>query len=327
MQGYKLLIVGCGELGSRHLQAVAALSEISEIHIVDPRDESLTLGRERLKEITDINKAIQFFWHRELDYKAIGGDLCIVATQAQGRCALIQQVVRQLGYKNFLIEKITAQSVAEYKDLMRFCETEGVSVWVNCKTRAYGIHQYIKSKLDPREPIIFTRIGGNHGLATNGVHSADLFNFYDGSFQIKSAGARVDQILHTTKRGQYDLSGCLYGYTDKGSDLAISFSCSHDSPDIISIVSRRGRFIVDHFQQWAQESLPETNWQWQPIPIKENWMVSHLTKAFVIDILLGGRCDLPTLEECFPAHEFILSQLLPHFNKLLKVNNNYCPVT
>lgn len=327
MQGYKLLLVGCGELGSRHLQAISTLPKIAEIYAVDPRDESLILGRERLKEIVGINKTIQFFWHRELDDQAIGGDLCIVATQARGRCALIKQIVQQLGYKKFLIEKIVAQSVAEYKDLMRFCEAKGVSVWVNCKTRAYGIHQYIKSKLDPREPIIFTRLGGNHGLASNGIHGVDLFNFYDGSTQIKSAGARVDQILHTTKRGQFDLSGSLYGYTDKGSDLTISFSAQHESPDLISIVSPRGRFIVDHFQQWAQESCPENDWKWKTIPIQENWMVSYMSKTFVLDILTKGSCVLPNLKDCFPAHEFILEQLLPHFNKLLKVNNDYCPVT
>src|SRR3989338_3163562 len=243
----KLLIVGCGELGSRHLQAIAALPDISEIHVVDARQESLALGQARLKEISDLNQKIEFYWHTKLDEHAVGGDLCIVATQAKGRCALVKEIAEKLGYKNFLIEKIVSQSVQEYEDLMEFCGQGNIEVWVNCKTRAYGVHQYIKSKLDPKDPLIFTRVGGNLGLATNGVHTADLFSFYDDGSRIQSVAARIDETVHTTKRGQYDLSGALYGTTDKGSDLAISFSGNHEGPDIISVVSARGRFIVDHF--------------------------------------------------------------------------------
>lgn len=327
MSNRKLLLIGCGELGSRHLQAVASLPGVKEIHVVDSREQSLELGKTRLKEITDLNPEIEFFWHTRPDTCCAKGHLCIVPTQAQGRCALIKESATTLGYKKFLIEKIVSQSVAEYQDLIEFSARNNLQIWVNCKTRAYGIHQYIKSKLDPRASLIFTRLGGNHGLATNGVHTADLFAFYDGSSRIYGVGARIDEAVHTTKRGQYDLSGALYGRTDKGSDLAILFSASHEGPDIISIVSSRGRFIVDHFQKWAQESLPETNWQWRPVAINEDWMVSAMTKVFVRDILNKERCNLPTLMECFPAHEFILGQLLPHFNRLLNMQKDFCPVT
>lgn len=326
--GKKLLLVGCGELGSRHLQAMAQLSDVEEIHVIDPREESLALGRARLKELGDqLNKNIRFFWYRGPEKDAAGGELCIVATQAKGRCALIKEIADQLGYSRFLIEKIVAQSVPEYADLLKFCAQKNLIVWVNCKTRAYGIHQYIRAKLDLTEPIIFTRVAGAYGLATNGIHTADLFNFYDGCGSIQGVLTRVDNMVQVTKRGQYDLNGALYGKTEKESDLVILFSHKHENPDIISIVSPRGRFIVDHSQKWAQESLPEAHWQWRQIAINEDWMVSSMTKVFAEDILMHGRCALPTLMECFPAHEFILNQLLPHFNRLLNTQNEFCPVT
>lgn len=329
MAKYKILLVGCGQLGNRHLQAVASLKDIAEIHVVDPNPASIELGKLRLKEISGSNQNIKFYWHDEFHESSARGDLCIVSTQAKGRCALVKQIAGELGFRTFLIEKIVSQSVDEYRDLMSFSEENGLSVWVNCKTRAYAVHKYIKSKLDPNEPFIYSRISGNDGLANNGVHTADLFVFYDDAARINSSGSRIDLVLHPSKRGQenFDLSGTLHGYTEKGSDFTMSFASNHMSPDHISIVSPRGRFIIDHMQKFVFESSPESDWQWKRIPVEENWRVSHMTKSFATDILRKGTCDLPTLAQCYPAHEYILSELLPYFNKLLGKNHEFCPVT
>ena len=109
--------------------------------------------------------------------------------------------------------------------------------------------------------------------------------------------------------------------------MVVSFSGHHKSHDHISIVSPSGRFIVDHFQKFAYESYPRTEWRWSKISIEENWMISNMSKAFVSDILDKGSCELPTLWQCFPSHKYILTELLPHFNCLLNVHNDYCPVT
>lgn len=50
---YRILIAGCGELGSRHLQAVAALSQVREVEVVDLRPEALALGKQQLSEVQD----------------------------------------------------------------------------------------------------------------------------------------------------------------------------------------------------------------------------------------------------------------------------------
>lgn len=325
----KILMVGCGELGSRHLQALGALGDVAQIDVVDKSAASLEKGKGRLKETPGLNLKIRFNWLADFKKAGKEGDLCVVATQAPGRPLLIKEIANDLGYKNFLIEKIVSQSVEEYKDLMEFARSKKLSIWVNCKTRAYKIHQYIKSKLEPKEPILFSAIGGNHGLGNNGIHEVDLFVFHDESKTLHSAGSHADSVLHTSKRGAdiFDLSGTLCGYSDKGSQFTISFAGGHMASDHISIVTPRCRFIVDHLQKFAMESFADANWQWRPVPLDENIMVSHMTKAFASDILQSGRCRLPTLEECFPAHEFILKELLGHFNRLRHTKDNVCPIT
>lgn len=325
----RVLVVGCGELGSRHLQAVACLPQVAEVEIVDPRPEALQLGQKRLAEVVSPQSNTIFRWLSSLEEASPGGDLCILSTRADVRCPVVEEVAKDLAYSRFILEKLVAQSVPEYQRLMGFAKERDLAIWVNCKTRAYGIHKRVKSYLDATEPLILSWVGANHGLATNGVHAADLFAFYDESERIESAGGHVDPVLHPSKRGNglFDLSGTLSGYTRKGSQFSLSFARDYQGPDQVVIASPRYRCVVDHLQRWAYESDETSGWRWRPSPFEEDLLVSHMTKGFASDILRFGRCDLPTLEECFVAHRFILSELLPHFNNLMGLDGVRCPVT
>jgi hypothetical protein len=250
-----------------------------------------------------------------------------VATRAEGRGRLVGEISRQLGYSNFLIEKIVAQSVSEYDQLIQIAVDRKLSIWVNCKTRVHPSHIRVKQRLDPGESFVLTIAGGNHGLANNGVHMADLFVFYDNAKNIQPGIHRIDPILHRTKRGTHDLSGTLQAWTDKGSSLALTFAPQHTAPVLFSISSARYRAVIDDSIHWMAESAAETNWKWNEIDVEANLTISHMTRAFASDILARGQCQLPTLMDCYPAHRFLLSELQPHFDKLLGAANDRCPVT
>lgn len=328
-ENFRVLIVGCGNLGGRHLQAVASLPQIREIEIIDPRPEALAKGREFLSEMPQRQSEVSFRWVTSPEDGTKEGDLCIVATQASGRCELILQAHELLGCRTFLIEKIVSQSVAEYERLLDYAKRHRLSIWVNCKSRAHPSHRRIKSRLKPDEPVVFSVVGGNHGLANNGVHATDLFAFYSQGKEIKSGGTFIDPVLHPSKRGKdvFDLSGTLHGYTENGGQFSLTFSGLYNGPVHFSISSPSYRAVVDDAMKWFFESSAESGWTWRQVPYEANLMVSNMTKGFVMDILSKRRCELPTLEECFPAHEFILNSLQPHFQKLLQKEIHCCPVT
>lgn len=325
----RVLLVGCGQLGSRHLQAVATLPQVREIEVIDPKPEAIALGRERLAEVADRQPSLSVRWLQSLEEARNGGELCIMATQAEGRGRLVQQVAAQLGYQRFLVEKIVTQSVREYQELQAFCAQTGVSVWVNCKQRAEPIHKWMKTQLTQEDkPLTVSSVGGNHGLATGGIHLADLFAFLDGSSQIFSAGSAIDPVLHPSKRGShlFDLSGTLLGYSETGSRFVLSY-LPHGGAEHLSVVTPRQKWIVDRQSRWVFESRADTDWTWRPVPFTGNLLVSHMTRDLASNILASGRCELPSLDECFAAHRFILTELQPHFNKLLGRDSDRCPVT
>ncbi len=327
--GARVLVIGCGQLGTRHLEAVAALPGVREIEVVDPQPEALALGRARLTEAQGRPASTRVRWLSSIDEASRGGALCIVATWAEGRCRLVREVARRLGYQAFLVEKIVGQSVGELEALLDSCRQGGISVWVNLKTRAYPFHQRVKARLDPGEPILFSAIGGNHGLANNGIHTVDLFVFYDGCEQLTPAGARIDPVLHPSKRGRglFDLSGTLQAGTERGSHFTLSYAGDHAGSEQIAIATRSYRCIVDHLTRWAVESSAETGWAWRPAPFDDEVLVSQMTRRFVGEILKTGRCELPTLAEALPAHRYLLSELTPHFSRLMERPVELCPIT
>ena len=331
LDGYRVLIVGCGQLGSRHLQAVASLPLVREIEIVDPRPQALELGRERVAEVRDRQHSTDIRWLSSLSEATPGGDLCIIATLAQGRCQLVREVVETLGYSSFILEKLATQSVREMEDLEDFSRVRGLSAWVNCQTRTHPFHRRVKQRLDPRDPINFSVLGGKQKLASNGIHVTDLFTFYDENLWIKSGGSYIDPILYPSKLGDglFDLSGTLLGCTEKGSRLTISYTQDYYSWEYISIATERYRCrcILDYTQQWAFECDAESGWEWRQVPFEGILLVSETSKEFATDILTSGRCALPTLEESLVAHRFILGELQPHFSRLLGREIDSCPVT
>ena len=287
------------------------------------------MGRARLAEVADRAPNTTFRWLTDLGQAARGGDLCIMATQAVGRSRLVREVADRVSYRAFLLEKIVAQSTAEYEGLLRLAAQERLAIWVNCKTRAHPSHRRVKASLEAHEPIILSVVAGNQGLANNGIHMADLFAFYDGAPRIDPAGSQIDPILHPSKRGRelFDLSGTLLGLSPKGSRLSLSFSAHHDSPMCVTVASPRYRAVIDDMVKWFYESTADTGWAWKPVPFDANLMVSTMTRLFASQILAFGRCELPTLEECYPAHRFILEELRPHFTQLLGQPMEHCPVT
>lgn len=325
----RLLFVGCGQLGSRHLQAATVVPAVCEIEVVDPVPEALSTGRARVAQVADRRTELPVRWLGALSDASREGALCVVATQAEGRAALIAEIVETLGYRRFLLEKVVTQSVAEYERLLQLATLHGLSIWVNCKTRAYPFHQRVKSLLDPAEPVVFTEIGGNHGLANNGVHAADLFAFYDGGDCIDSVGSRVDAILHSSKRGPnvFDLSGTLHGSTPRGSQFTMTYQGHHLAAPTTTIATASYRCVVDQVNRWAWESDAAGGWVWRPAPFEGDLTVSNMSRAFIADILETGACELPTLADCAAAHRFILGELQPHFQRLMSPSLKACPVT
>jgi malate/lactate dehydrogenase len=70
----KILILGCGSIGSRHLQALTNLPYDLEIAIIDPNDESKKIAKTRLIDSNYDSKKHTVVWYDKI--KNIKPSLC-----------------------------------------------------------------------------------------------------------------------------------------------------------------------------------------------------------------------------------------------------------
>ena len=111
---YKILIIGAGQLGSRHLQGILGSNITATIEVVDPSDLSIKNAIERSLEINyDKNKLKVNFYHN-LNQISKEIDLCIIASTADKRFDIINSLLTSSKVKNLILEKILFQSINEY---------------------------------------------------------------------------------------------------------------------------------------------------------------------------------------------------------------------
>ncbi len=323
----KILIVGCGELGSRFLQAAVSLHEISEINIVEPVENARTVAIQRMNEVGRDLSTLSVNWFHEFTAQIPAGDMAVIATQADTRLLVFEKAL-SLGYKNFLIEKIVTQSDADYLRMLSLADKHNAKVWVNCKTRTYPVWKYIQSKISPSEKLTYHSIGGNHGICTNGLHIIDLFVYLSGASELTILNTSFDSDPHLTKRNKYDISGQLQLSNPRNSsELLLDYEKNHSQMPLEIVFTEQYRWVIDNATRQAFESSVTGDRNFKVIPFEGDVAVSVMSKAFIKGILENEQCELPSLKDCYAAHKLIFDATLPFFNEVLRKSDNICPIT
>ena len=322
----KIILVGCGNIGSRHLQAIAKLSCGIQVNIVEPNANAQTLAKSRLNEITYDITNHEFFWHKSISELKDVGDLVIVTTHAVGRVDLMLDLINK-GNTRFLIEKLVCQSVNEYKILLEKMEKHDAKGWVNTNYRYFEGYKKIKKLLEGQEIInlsVFTH--SKNGLATNSIHFIDLFAWLAEDKKIKLDGKFLSDKLVQNKRGESfaEFSGTITGATKNGSFVSMSFLPDLDESVIVNISAGNGiHLIVDETngEVLSYGDIGNSNLEFK------FEFVSSTTTSAVNDIFAQDDCLLPSLTELFDIHSEIFRIFTEHLNKSSDENIKLCPIT
>ena len=119
MEIKNILLVGCGEIGSRHLQALAKMEIPIRIWAIDPSSISLKTAKVRFEEIP-INKNIQSIkFESEIPENLDHIDLCIISTTSKIRFFVFKQIIDKVSCKNFIFEKVLFQKEEHFIQMLR----------------------------------------------------------------------------------------------------------------------------------------------------------------------------------------------------------------
>lgn len=321
----QVLIIGAGQLGSRHLQGLARSSQPLSIHLLDPSTESLARARQRFEEIDG--------WQRHsLSTVASAADLppsidlAISATTSDHRLASLKTVLAATRVDALVLEKVLFRSLEEYADAEDLLAKHGVRTWVNCARRMFPGYQALKEFFADDTPQLLQVTGGEWGLGCNGIHFVDLFAFLVGTTAIEFSTAELDPIVHPGKRAGFaEYSGALVG---RAASRQLLLQSTHGGRQrhLILIRSAGRTALVDEVAG-AVRLLDEQAGTWDEQAFRCPYQ-SELTAQIADQVLAGHELNLPSFAESAQLHKSFISALLDHHNRHSgEIETSICPIT
>ena len=318
-----IILVGCGNIGSRHLQALVKLPFNIDIHVVEKSNTSKNLAKMRLNEIKFNQKNHSIFWYDSIQKISKISDLVIISTLSEGRVRLIENLLKKKN-KKFLIEKPVCQSKKEYDSVLKQMKSFKATGWVNTNRRYFESYKKIKQEL--KNSIFFDIhvFSTSSGLGTNAIHFIDLFSWLTNDSKIKLNGDFLLPKLFPNKRGKQfkEFYGTIIGSGKNNSNVTLTFLPSNTESIFVTISTNSTNYIIDELNQNGIKISKKTK--------KFGFKFEHasnLTTKIAKDILEKNTSYLPKLDESFVHHTELFRIFTSHIEKQLKRHVTLCPIT
>lgn len=304
---FRIKIVGAGQLGSRHLQALKAVKQPLDIQVIDPSGTSLQVAKERYESVVSEQK-------HKISFSAIfdrtdATDLAIIATNSDVRRKALDSLFTASETMLLIIEKLLFNNREDYSEIESKLDNVGAKAWVNCPMRVMPVYEKIRHAI-AATPISYRVTGSQFGLVTNAIHYIDHAVHLTGceEFEIDTSG--LDRTPIPSKRpGFLELNGTLVARFADGSRCEITCYPSGSAPVVVEIFNEKNRDVVRESEGKLWHSGEDSKWVWAeqsaPIPYQ-----SQITTAVVESLLTSGSCGLPPYATSARIHLRLLDPLL-----------------
>lgn len=320
----KVAVIGGGQLGSRHLQALGRLEQACEIFLVDPSATSLAIAKERFAAISSDD------FHTlhalpGLDSLPSSLDLVIVATPANVRLSVIAEVLQRSTVNYWILEKVLFQSLEDYPAALGLLARQKERVWVNCAQRLWPFFLDLKARFGSDPKLRIDVVGSNWGLGSNCVHNADIAAFlWDGS--LRHSATLDPQMLDSKRPGFKEFTGEIETSVSGGGVVRQLSYASGIAPFSFIVTHPSAQLIWNVGAGILRECGEQSNWVWEERSLEAPFQ-SVLTTHVVAEIFLRGCCALPNLESASATHVGVLKAIIAAAKANGLDLGKICPVT
>lgn len=296
----RILLIGAGNLGKRHLQSLKSSQFDLEIMVVEPSAAAADAAQEAYESTvrTGGTKTLEFSESMsELDFQP---DVAIIATPATGRLELLGLAIG-LGARLVVLEKVAFNSATDIQSAVELVETSGANIWINCPRRLNPLYQELRSKLADAKISKLEVTGANYGLACNFVHFVDLFSFLLGEHDYNVSLAGIDTVEQSKRNSYVEFGGSVRGEFSSGTPF--SLTCVRDDSRIsvkVSIETDRGSVVINEVGGEISYINGEGEVEYSQ-PYFQPFQ-SQLTGPLVDDLLATGACGLTAFHESMALH-------------------------
>lgn len=321
-----IFIVGAGQLGSRHLQALKKVGIPLDITVVDASEASIKLAKMRYFDVPEGECKHQLRFLRAIPFDRVKVDLAIVATNSDVRKQVVEELLARTQIKYVVLEKLLFQKKEDYYLIGDMFATHQIKAWVNCSMRTIPVYSDMRIELG-NGPIHYGVSGGNLGLATCAIHYADHLAYLSGCKDFKVETGFLDALVVESKRKNFlELNGVLGLRFADGSYATLSSTRNGSAPVLVEISTPSIRFIVREMEGKTWVSKENKDWKWEERNTPIHYQ-SEMTTGVVASILKNGTCALVDYETSMQIHIVLLDALQAHVNSHSDIAYNYYPFT
>jgi len=254
-------------------------------------------------------------------------DVAIIATNADVRKSVIENLISVRDVKYVILEKVAFQAIVDFQVVLQLLESNNTKAWVNCSRRMHSFFKTLKADLDPEDRIQGIVEGGNWGLASNTIHMLDLFVFLAGETLFLLNASGLDQKVYQSKRnGFIELGGILEVNNSNGDQLTLIDEKGSTGQTVLSVSSRNHRYKINHSDGKVFSAHKKDGWK-EKEELFQMPLQSELTHLAVQQILDTDRCDITPLKESYVLHKVMLEAFNIHLSMLNGVKYEVCPIT
>lgn len=322
-----ILLVGCGNIGFRHLQALAnsdptvarGLAVPGGLTVVEPN-----LGHHpRIAAALDALPPARRQVSRLLTaLPDTGGDfaMAVFATNSADRRAAYEAARGRAGFGVVVFEKVLFPRLRDLDEVGADLAGAGIAAWVNCPRRAAPEYRRLRERLAGRGPVHLEVTGTAYGLASNAIHFLDLAEYLNCAPLVALDASGLRPGSEPSKRpGYVELFGMLSARLNNGAEVVLRCE-KGDHPGVaITLRSAEGRLAIDEAAQQARR-LPDG-----PAERFEMRHVSELTSAYA-SLLDGDGAGFSPYAQSARQHRHLLAAVLSHLG-LAVAPDTACPIS
>lgn len=313
-------IIGLGNIGKRHLEAVYKIKNEAYIFGYDPNKDALKNFDAPKDNIN--NKTFTFCNNMEMFPEYL--DVAIISTSSAVRREMFEELINVSVVKFVIFEKFLFQRESDYFFVNEILTEKKITAYVNTSRRVYSGYNRIREELNECDSFKYDLVGSNWGLCCNIVHFMDCIKYLSSEETIEVTGFDCRSIPREAKReGYMELFGTISGKTKKC--LSYSVSCMEEDniPITICIETDNKTYEINE----SEDNVIVTDMLGNVDSYSlGDLYTSQCTTIIVEDLVDSGKCVLPLYEDSMQTHLAVLPFLTKEFEKY-GMEEGICPVT
>jgi predicted dehydrogenase len=323
------LLVGAGQLGTRHLQAlVGHAHEPINIQVVDPFEASLAMARERAEAVKNSDGYVELSYLSKLEHVFPKIDFSVIATNANCRLDVIERLLAKSHVRYLLLEKVLFQSVDKLDQALDLIERVGTDAYVNCPRRMFPIYRELREHLKDAKRVILTVEGDDWGMACNAIHFIDLWAFLSGCTDYEVDASALDSsILDSKREGYKEVTGILRGHAAGHAFHLTSRAWKAGDKEPLKVRIETEQLVIDVLESKGICRIVDVAVNSEREQSFSAPYQSQLTHLVAVSLLQHGQCELTPFKESAALHKPLLKALLAFFNEYDDVVRDHCPIT